>query len=300
MPDDAAAPFKFVDRQWRWWTAFFWLCASAIFIFQSWGRIRGFGLGDTDDNMRMMQVRGLLAGQGWYDLSQHRMAGSNIHWSRLVDLPIAGLKLAFTPLFGGKTAEMIAVAVAPLLPMLVAMQAIALTTRRLVSPYAYLLAITFLACSGSVVGVWQPLRIDHHGWQLAFLAWNVAALTDPKPLRAGILLGLATALSLIIGLEMILYLAAAGAIVVLMWVRDGEPRRLFAYGVTLAGGCGFGYLVFASEANRLPMCDALSPVWLSAMVAAGAVAMLLSRLTLRTWTQRLAIAAVGGVAIAAA
>src|SRR6476660_10313557 len=103
--------------------------------------------------MRMMQVRALLEGQGWYDLSQHRMAGSNIHWSRLVDLPIAGLKLAFTPLFGGKTAETIAVTVAPLLPMLVAMHAIALTARRLVSPYAYLLAITFLACSGSVVGL---------------------------------------------------------------------------------------------------------------------------------------------------
>ena len=300
MPGDAEAPFKFVDRQWRWWTAFFWLCVSAIFIFQNWGRIRGFGLGDTDDNMRMMQVRALLDGQGWYDLAQHRMAGSNIHWSRLVDLPIAGLKLAFTPLFGGKTAETIAVAVAPLLPMLVAMQAIALTTRRLVSPYAYLLAITFLACSGSVVGMWQPLRIDHHGWQLAFLAWNVAALTDPRPLRAGILLGLATALSLIIGLEMLLYLAAAGAIVVLMWVRDGDPRRLFAYGVTLAGGCAFGYLFFVSEANRQPMCDALSPVWLSAMVAAGAVAMLLARLTPRTWQGRLGAAAAGGAIIAGA
>ena len=300
MPDDAGAPFKFVDRQWRWWTAFFWLCASAIFIFQNWGRIRGFGLGDTDDNMRMMQVRALLDGQGWYDLSQHRMAGSNIHWSRLVDLPIAGLKLAFWPIFGGKTAETIAVAVAPLLPMLIAMHAIALTTRRLVSPYAYLLAITFLACSGSVVGMWQPLRIDHHGWQLAFLAWNVAALTDPKPLRGGILLGAATSLSLIIGLEMLLYLAAAGAIVVLLWVRDGEPRRLFAYGVTLAGGCAFGFLVFASEANRLPMCDALSPVWLSAMVAAGAIAMLLAWRTPRSWQGRLGAAALGGAAIAGA
>jgi hypothetical protein len=300
MPGDAGAPFRFVDRQWRWWTALFWLCASGVFIYQNWARIRGFGLGDTDDNMRMMQVRGLLEGQGWYDLAQHRMAGSNIHWSRLVDLPIAGLKLVFTPFFGGKTAETIAVTVAPLLPMLVAMQAVALTTRRLVSPYAYLLAIVFLACSGSVVGMWQPLRIDHHGWQLAFLAWTVAALTDPKPLRAGIILGVATALSLIIGLEMLLYLAAAGAIVVLMWVRDGEPRRLFAYGLTLGGGCAFGYLVFASEANRLPMCDALSPVWLSAMVVAGAVAMLLAWAAPKTWQGRLAVAAAGGVLIAAA
>ncbi len=300
MPGEAGAPFGFVDRQWRWWTALFWLCASAIFVFQNWARIRGFGLGDTDDNMRMMQVRGLLGGQGWYDLAQHRMAGSNIHWSRLVDLPIAGLKLLFWPFTGGKTAETIAVTVAPLLPMLVAMWAVALTTRRLVSPYAYLLAIVFLACSGSVVGMWQPLRIDHHGWQLAFLAWTVAGLTDPKPLRAGLITGVFTALSLIIGLEMLLYLAAVGAIVVLLWIRDGDPRRLFAYGVTLAGGCAFGFLVFASEANRLPMCDALSPVWLSAMVAAGAVAVLLARLSPERWEQRLAIAAMGGVAIAGA
>lgn len=300
MPGQAGAPFGFVDRHWRWWTALFWLAASAIFIFQNWGRIKGFSLGDTDDNMRMMQVRALMEGQNWYDLAQHRMAGSNIHWSRLVDLPIAGLKALFTPFFGGKTAETIAVTVAPLLPMLVAMWAVAVATRRLVSPYAYLLAITFLACSGSVVGMWQPLRLDHHGWQLAFLAWTAAALTDPKPLRGGVTLGVATSLSLVIGLEMLLYLAAAGAITVLIWIRDGEPRRLFAYGVTLAGGCALGYLVFASEANRLPMCDALSPVWLSAMVAAGVVAVLLARLSPARWEQRLALAALGGVAVAAA
>ncbi|HYD12645.1 MAG TPA: AcrB/AcrD/AcrF family protein [Allosphingosinicella sp.] len=300
MPGDAGAPFKFVDRQWRWWTALFWLCLAAWMIWENWARIRGFGLGDTDDNMRMMQVRGLLEGQGWYDLQQHRLAGSNIHWSRLVDLPIAGLKLLFTPLFGGRTAETIAVTVAPLLPMLVAFWAVALTARRLISPYAYLVAIAFLACGGSVMGMWQPLRLDHHGWQLAFLAWTMAALTDPKPLRAGITLGAATSLSLIVGLEMLLYLALAGGIAVLIWVRDGEPRRLFAYGVTLAGGCAFGYLVFASEANRLPVCDALSPVWLSAMVAAGAVAALLARANPGSWRKRLAIAALGGVVIAVA
>ena len=62
-----------------------------------------------------------------------------------------------------------------------------------------------------------------------------------------------------------------------MWVRSAaEARRLFAYGVTLAGGCAFAFLVFASEANRAPVCDALSPVWLSAMAAAGAVAVLLA------------------------
>jgi hypothetical protein len=264
MPGVAGGEFDFLDRQWRRWLLFCWLIVAGYMLFDRWGAIRIFALGDTDDNMRIMQVRALLGGQAWYDLTQHRLVGSNIHWSRLVDLPIAGLKLLFTPFLGGRIAEQIAVAVAPLLPMLVAMAAIATVARRLVAPLAFPLAIALLACAGSTNGMWQPLRIDHHGWQLAFLAWAMASLTDPRRARGGIVLGVATSLSLAIGMEMLLYLAVAGAVVVMMWIRSGtEARRLFAYGASLAGGCSLGFLVFASNANRAPVCDALSPVWLS-------------------------------------
>ena len=46
---------------------------------------------DTDDAMRMVQVRDWLAGQGWYDLRALRLdppAGTLMHWSRVVDLPL--------------------------------------------------------------------------------------------------------------------------------------------------------------------------------------------------------------------
>lgn len=296
----AAALSRF-ERHWRWALILFWLGVAGFMLWDRYGAVRAFALGDTDDNMRMMQVRGLLNGQGWYDLAQHRLAGSNIHWSRLVDLPIAALKLIFSPLVGGRAAEQIAVAVAPLLPMLAAMAAVAVIARRLTAKLAFTLAIVLLACAGSAKGMWQPLRIDHHGWQLAMLAWAAAALTDPKRARGGATLGIATALSLTIGLEMLLYLAVAGAAVVLMWVRDGtQARRLATYGAALAGGCAFGFLVFASEANRLPMCDALSPVWLSAMAAAGAIAVALAWLSpAGAWT-RLGAAALGGAALAGA
>ena len=49
---------------------------------------------DTDDAMRMVQVRDWLAGQGWYDLRALRLdppAGTLMHWSRVVDLPLAAL-----------------------------------------------------------------------------------------------------------------------------------------------------------------------------------------------------------------
>ena len=66
---------------------------------------------------------------------------------------------------------------------------------------------------------------------------------------------------------------SAGGIAVLLWVRDpAEGRRLATYGASLAGGAALGFLLFASYANRAPVCDALSPVWLSVAAAGGAIA----------------------------
>jgi hypothetical protein len=85
--------FDLIGRRWKPIALIVWLGFCGWFIFSEWKSIRYFALGDTDDNMRIMQVRALLHGQGWFDLRQYRMnppLGANIHWSRLVDLPIAG------------------------------------------------------------------------------------------------------------------------------------------------------------------------------------------------------------------
>jgi hypothetical protein len=291
-----------LEKHWRSWLLIFWVLTAAILIYTRWAQIRGFGLGDTDDNMRMMQVRAWLAGQDWYDLRQYRMNppyGADIHWSRLVDLPIAGIKILFAPIVGGSMAERIAVAVAPLLPMGVAFFGIAIAVRRLIAPQAFALAIAILLCAHSARGMWTPCRIDHHGWQLALLAVSMAALADPKRARGGAVLAVSSVLSVAIGLEMLPYLAVMGAIVVLMWVRDGgEARRLATYGGALAGGTALAYLLFASYANRQPVCDALSPVWLSVLIVAGVVAFCLAAASPRSWALRLGLAALGGVLIA--
>ncbi|HYI41881.1 MAG TPA: AcrB/AcrD/AcrF family protein [Allosphingosinicella sp.] len=291
-----------LERHWRWWVLLFWLAASAWLLYMRWGLIDAFWLGDTDDNMRIMQVRALIAGQDWFDLRQHRLNppfGADIHWSRLVDLPLAGIKLALAPFVGGPAAEKAAVALAPLLPMAAAMAAVAAIARRLIAPWAFPVAIAILLCGHSVRNQWAPLRIDHHGWQLALLAVAAASLTDSKRARGGVILGVATALSLVIGLEMLLYLALLGGIAVLMWVRDpAEGRRLATYGASLAGGSALGFLLFASYANRAPVCDALSPVWLSVAAAGGALAVAMAAMAPRTWPLRLGLAAAGGAVLA--
>jgi len=293
---------ELIERRWKTIVLLAWLGLSAWFIYQKWTDIRWFALPDTDDNMRMMQVRALLGGQDWYDLRQHRMNppwGANIHWSRLPDLPLAGLVLSLRPFLGGPAAERWAVAIAPLLPYLLLLFSLSLTARRLIHPRAYPLAILALFFAGSTNGMFMPERIDHHGWQLALLALSIASIADPNRRRGGLLLGISTALSLAIGLEMILYLALAATAMVLFWVADARDReRLAAYAATMGGGVALSFLVFASNDNRLPVCDALSPVWLSDALLAGALLFALAWLTPADWKRRLLIALAAGAVIA--
>ena len=291
-----------LDRHWRLVTFAAWLMFAAWFLYNRWGGIQAFALGDTDDNLRMAQVRALLAGQDWFDLRQYRLNapfGANIHWSRLVDLPIAALMLLFRPFVGGAVAEKIAVAVAPMLPLLLLLFAVALTVRRLVDRRAYGLAFIALFFAGSASGMFMPLRIDHHGWQLALLALVLAGLADPRRARGGVTVGAASATSLAIGLELLIYLALAGAAIVLFWVWDREDRRrATAYALTLSGGAALAYLLFASYANRQPVCDALSPVWLSDALLGGALLFGAALLSPADWRKRLGLAAGAGVVIA--
>jgi hypothetical protein len=293
---------QFIERHWRWIAFAAWIGLAAWMIVSAWDRIIGFGLGDTDDNMRMSQVRALLGGQDWFDLRQYKLdppTGANIHWSRLVDLPLAALILLLKPWIGGADAERAAIAIAPLLPYLLVVFSLSLTTRRLVDPRAFWLAIAALFLAGSTNGMFAPTRIDHHGWQLALIGLAVAGIADPKRARGGATLGVASALSLTIGLEMLIYLALGGVATVLMWVDDRDQRRrLAAYAVTLAGGTAIGFLGFASYANQLAVCDALSPVWLSDALVGGALMLGLAMLSPGRMWVRLALAAGAGVLIA--
>lgn len=292
-----------LDRRWMTLILLCWLVYAAWQVFAGWNQIRWLSLGDTDDNMRLAQVRAWLDGQGWYDLRQYRLnppAGFDIHWSRLVDLPLAGLILFFRLFTTDSWAERLACGIAPLLPLSVALLGLGATVRRLVHPLAWPLAVAILFCAVAPMQMFAPERIDHHGWQLAMLALTLAGLTDPRAVRGGAIVGLATAASLSIGLEMLPYAAMAGGILALRWVWDAvESARLQAYAATLGGGSALGYAAFASYTDRVMRCDALTPVWLSVTVAAGGLLFLLARLNPTGRVVRLGLAVAAGAAIAA-
>jgi len=292
----------FTERHWKLITIGAWLLFCAWFLYSRWANIRAFELGDTDDNMRMMQVRALLHGQDWFDLRQYRLNppfGANIHWSRVVDLPIAAIILATRPFVGGPDAERTAAAIAPMLPYVVLLFGAALTARRLIDGRAFVLPLIAMIVAGLTNSMFMPERLDHHGWQLALLSVSMAGLADPKRLRGGLTLGISTALSIAIGIEMIIYLALAGAAVALFWVVDpDERRRAAAYAVSLGGALALSFLLFVSYANRGPVCDALSPVWLSSLSVACALLLMLAWLSPADWRYRFALAVAAGLTVA--
>src|ERR1700748_2198698 len=91
--------------------------AAVIAIKLLWIRTGVFDAMSTDDVMRLVEVRDLMNGQGWFDLHQYRLGppGVLMHWSRLVDLSLAVSILLLKPLTGTQGAESVTVFLWPLL-----------------------------------------------------------------------------------------------------------------------------------------------------------------------------------------
>jgi len=87
------------------------LLLSAIWAMRDWAALSALHLPDTDDVVRLQQIRDWLGGQAFADLAQHRLGigGVEMHWSRLPDLVPAAIIALLTPLMGAHGAELAAV-----------------------------------------------------------------------------------------------------------------------------------------------------------------------------------------------
>ena len=69
-----------------------WALVATVLLLANWANIAARRFPDPDDIMRLVEVRDLLGGQGWFDPDQYRIDPLRevpMHWSRLVDLPLA-------------------------------------------------------------------------------------------------------------------------------------------------------------------------------------------------------------------
>jgi hypothetical protein len=274
----------------------------------------------TDDAMRLVEVRDVLAGQGWFDPTQYRLSppeGVPTHWSRLIDLPIAALVRAGELALPGSTAERVATIVWPAGLLLVFLAGVARLARELAGDAAARLALIFAAVMGPVLQHFRPGAIDHHNAQLVLLVWTLAlaaracsrdamqaASTQPRSRglrkldRDATMAGGLCALSLAIGLEMAPAIVALAGAVTLQWIVRGEAAASVTAGFALAlaaSAVAFFAATVPPARYGVAACDMLSIVH---VVAAGIGGIGLAALTaargLTTTGRRLAGAAALG------
>jgi len=247
------------------------LLLSAIWAMRDWAALSALHLPDTDDVVRLQQIRDWLGGQAFADLAQHRLGigGVEMHWSRLPDLVPAAIIALLTPLMGAHGAELAAVIAWPASLFVAALILTGSIARALGVSAPVAIIVGALAYPASAL--FLPGRIDHHGLQMVLLLLLVRALLGHGSWSRGVAAGLASAASLLIGMETAPLLAAGGAVLTVRWIaaRPGEAARMAGYGVALSAALAAAALLLRTSGWAYPACDGFAaPMWRAAQIGA--------------------------------
>jgi hypothetical protein len=260
------------------------------------------------DAMRMVEVRDLLNGQAWFDLHQYRLdppLGVDMHWTRVLDVPLAALIKSFSLFLPVADAERLTRIVFPLALLFGFYATIISTARRLAGPAAMLPAAIIAVLSSAIVFQFEPGRIHHHGVQILLIVLILRATIETVATRtlvpAGLAAGLA-ALSLSINVENVTYVAVEIGAFALLFVVEGEAfaAPLMGFAVSLALSSLFLFVATTGPSHYfMGACDAFSTPHLLAIVigAAALAAMAASANWLKAWPLRLSAAGFGGVVV---
>lgn len=231
---------------------------------------------DPDDTMRLVEVRDMMAGQGWFDLQQYRLGpdgGTLMHWSRLVDWPIAQLIRFYGLFLGPQQAEAAALATWPVMLIIPLLASIGLASYRIGGRTAMVIALILALAFLAAIVRFRPGAIDHHNVQLLLVTFIAAMLLDPLARAASFAAAaLAGALALAIGAETTPLVAVAAMSVALLWAIRGRRYRDAAIGFGLVFALAAGAIFVGTTPPSLwsgVACDVLSLGYLVLASAGG-------------------------------
>jgi len=285
------------------WISLLFLAASVVLALPA---IKGgvFDALSTDDAMRLVEVRDLIGGQGWFDLFQYRLdppAGTSMHWSRLIDAPLAASILLLRPLLGMHGAEAVTLYFWPALLFAVALALVAAIARQMSNNVSAMIAAVVLAVLALPALVhYRAGAIDHHNAQIDLLLALILLTTqiEHSAVKAA-LGGLMVSLSLAIGVEMLPAIAAIGLAVFGLFVWRGTPvaRQVGAFGAGLAASSLLlAPALLPLSSLNLQVCDAFGgPVLL---LAAGGGMSLVFMVGIDRYHPTLGVRLVSGAALA--
>jgi len=257
-----------------------WLLLSLALLAVAWPSIMALKATDPDDYMRLAEVHDWLAGQPWFDVDQHRMGlppGTRMHWSRLVDLPIAGLLRLARLLLAEPMASAAAMELVPLLELLVAMLLLHRLLRALgASPGTALTAAAIPLLFPVLTSNFMPMRIDHHAWQ-AICALACALAIQRHDWRGSVTAGVLAALWLSISLEGLVLVFALSGLLAWRTFRHGTPALAWFCAAAATAGLAIAAATRHPETLAIAYADQLSWPHLAAFAAAALVLLLFHR-----------------------
>lgn len=311
MPDKAgnrepAAPASWMTRgnNALWLVGLLWLESVVIMVIYNWSRFANLDFTDPDDAMRLVQVRDFLAGQSWFDVSQHRVdppLGGPMHWSRLLDVPIAGIIALLRPLLGQAQAEIAACVIVPMITLGVMCLAIYVGLKRFLGIPRALLVVALLVTSFPILAQVTPLRIDHHGWQITMAAFVLGGVLAARPALGGLIAGAAMAMWLHISSEGLPYAAFTGAVLGAryLWRADEWPRLISYAGALAVATVVFLFGIRGWTTAMEFHCDGISVAFFPEFLLLFGVMLVSKRFVGdRTLVQRAAVPAAGALAAA--
>ncbi len=267
----------------------------------------GLKFDDTDDALRLLQIREFMAHGNWYDTQLLKIGAPealNSHWSRLIDLPVALLISFFALFVDSASAEFAAQIVWPLALLLCLARFLVLEAERRAGVWAAIAAIVLLATCPTGMSQFLPGRIDHHNVQIVGAVVGILllqrSLVDG---RIGWLAGLMFGIGLIVGLEALPLIAVTLALACLFAcfdhsARAGAANAAVALFVTLL----IGFAVTSHPGQWFVVaCDQLS-LNLLALTGAAALASFLLRLRYAdasplVWIGGYAVAGIAGLGL---
>jgi hypothetical protein len=264
--------------------------------------------GDNDSLLQLVEVRDLMRGQGWFDLHQYRMGlegGFVMHWSRLLDAPLALSILAVSALTGSTAlAEQIVQILWPTLQFWLAVFFIIRAARPFAGPHAVLPAAVVGGAALYYIGIFSPGALDHHNVQLMLTLASLALLLEAPTRRpAAFIAGICATLTLAIGMESAPYAGTLGAVVALLFLVKGDGERLIArdFGLGVAGVSAVVFITTVPVSSwGQAQCDTFSIVQFAVTGLAGAGLAIISSWKAANATAARRLMALGLLAVALA
>ncbi|MEZ5809833.1 MAG: GtrA family protein [Rhizobiaceae bacterium] len=231
---------------------------------------------NNDSMMRLVQIRDLIAGQGWYDYTQYRMGldgGFVMHWSRIVDLPVAAMIMVVKFATGSAaTGELIAGIVWPTLLLASSLWALMGSARVLGGEQALFPSALIGAISLYSIGIFAPGALDHHNLQLTLCLLGLLAILRGPSSGHGLAAGAAMALTMAIGMETLpMVVAACGGIAATyLLVGRCQAPMTAGFGLGFASVSLAAYVATVGPTHWLEVhCDAFSVAQLSIAAIGG-------------------------------